>query len=421
VSREHERPADKPVAFVSAATMARVTPRSDLLSRVFRANPAYEFVPFSRFVGDEREMIKDLSRQGDVTGMLRPHVRTTLGSKAATRSLASLHRARRSPGLLPERLRRAESEAAMAGEVARLVLDGILELERDGQFVSGIGAADLVGLEPPDDESDALASLSSAAVRYGEALAIDSPLLLSARIYFYNRIPVTPRWAHRLPHRNAVLEFLGLAEGGDLRRELDRAWDLTPPEDTHDWLMWTPKSSTLTRGNDEGMFKIYVSPMPGHLRDAVHVLVRELAECGRTTFKVGGDVNGLLRPDKLVVYFTDRAHFEEAAAKLARSFAGMSPQGVPFTAPVVANGLISRGMDPPRSTTLLRTRGGESWRQWVTNRLAVYLLTARATRTDATAMTDAQFAVARLRLDGVDVRQWAPDSIGWAEPSLRGG
>jgi hypothetical protein len=47
-------------------------------------------------------------------------------------------------------------------------------------------------------------------------VADDAPTALSARIYFYNRIPITPRWVHRLSMRRG-LGFLGLRRA--VRRE----------------------------------------------------------------------------------------------------------------------------------------------------------------------------------------------------------
>ena len=398
---------------------ACVGTRSGLLDQTFRANPAYQFVPFRRFVAGERELIDDLARDADVHGILRPRSRTTLGVKAATRSLAALLRVRQSPGALPERLRRNAPEAA-ADEIARLVLDGILEVERNGEFVSGAGADHLLDAHDSADSAHPLEALSLAAVRYGEALDIESPGSLSARVYFYNRIPVSPRWARRLPAAESVLEFLGLSAGSELRQLVNRRWAQGSSNDLQGWLTWNPRDARLTRSKEAPVHKIYVSPMPGDLPGALRFVVHALSQCGQTAFKVGAGVDGLLRPDKLVIYLSSASEFEDVAHHLRRSLDGMSSHGVPFTASIDATGLLSRGIDPPRNTRILSWRENESWRLWVTNRIAVYLLTARATRTRTTTLTGAQFAIARLRLDGVDTRQWTPDTIGWArQPSER--
>src|SRR5262249_45994691 len=153
-----------------------------LLEQTFRSNPVYEFVPFRRFNTAEQELIDGLAHDAGVRGMLRPRVRTSLGVKAATRSLAALVRARQTPGPLPARLRQVADDQAVVDEVTRLGLDGILEVEHDGEFVSGAGASHLLlDAEARDDAADPLDALSSAAIRYGEALDIDSSASLSAR------------------------------------------------------------------------------------------------------------------------------------------------------------------------------------------------------------------------------------------------
>jgi hypothetical protein len=400
--------------------IASIPARSGLLERVFRSNPAYEFLPFRRFSESERELLGDLRHSVDVRGILRPRARSTLGVKTATGSLVALFRARRAPGRLPTWLTKGGPESMLEDEIARLVLDGVLEVERDGHFVSGAGADHLLrDSEQGEDRADPLESLSTAAVRYAAALSIDSPLSLASRIYFYNRIPVSPRWAHRLPTREAVLDFLGLAEGSSLRRLVDRHWTLTPADDLQDWASWKSRDRSRRRSEDAPTLKIYVSPMPVALRDAVGIVVRTLLQLEPTSFKTGGDINGLFRPDKFVIYFEDETELREVAEHLTRSLDGMLAHGVPFTASVNETGILSRGLDPPRTARVLESDGPESWRVWVTNRLAVNLLTARATRTTHTEMTDDQFAIARLRLDGVDTRQWTPGGIEWAQHAHR--
>ena len=388
---------------------------SSLLLQRFRANPAYEFVPFRRFVGGDVELADELSRDADMRGMLRPRASSTLGVKTATRGLAALFRAMKAPGPLPGRLRESASEQTTR-EVGRLVLDGILEVERNGRFVAGARAghllSDLAATRAVAD--DRLARLSRAAVRYGEALEIDDPGMLSARMYFYNRAPVAPRWAHRLTTPESVLEYLGLAKGSETRTLLDRHWSLMHPEEAQGWLMCVPREPRHMRTDDASVDKLYVSPSPANLREALRVVVGALIADGPMTFKIGGDVHSLFRPDKLVVYFHEAGRMDIVANRIRRGLEGIPAHGVPFTESLDSEGLLSRGVDPPRGTKVLSWRNSESWRLWVTNRLAVYLLTARATGAADSTMTAADFAIARLRLDGVDTNTWFPVATEWS-------
>jgi hypothetical protein len=87
----------------------------------------------------------------------------------------------------------------------------------------------------------------------------------------------------------------------------------------------------------------------------------------------------------------------------------MPAQAVPFTAGIDDDGLLSWGVDPPRSE-LLSSWQGTSWRRWITDTLAVALVAARA----GGARELLRFALQRITLDGVDVNSWTPDGIAWA-------
>jgi uncharacterized SAM-binding protein YcdF (DUF218 family) len=79
-------------------------------------------------------------------------------------------------------------------------------------------------------------------------------------------------------------------------------------------------------------------------------------------------------------------------------------------------------VDPPASERPL-AGGRESWRLWLTHRLARALLAARAARASgpttgstagATAAEPWQIALERLRLEGVSTETWTPGSgLGW--------
>ncbi len=95
---------------------------------------------------------------------------------------------------------------------------------------------------------------------------------------------------------------------------------------------------------------------------------------------------------------------------LRPALAGLAADGVPFTAACSADGLLSWGIDPPAEPGAdLASR--ESWRLWLTNRLALALVAARGA---AATMPPWQFALARLALAGIDPRSWAPGEVNWA-------
>jgi hypothetical protein len=154
-----------------------------------------------------------------------------------------------------------------------------------------------------------------------------------------------------------------------------------------------------------------VSARHDSLRDVVNTTLPILARSPATAFKVGSTEQQLCRPDKLVAYFDSHAALRDTAASLAHALHGADAHGVPFTAAITDDGLLSWGVDPPDAPQVM-WRENESWRLWVTNRLAIAVVSAR--RAPASSLAAWEFALVRLELDGVDATTWAPDPSVWS-------
>ncbi len=395
----------------------------DLLGRAFRANPRYELVLWDRLAPEERRALARLPDDPDFYGVLRPREGaaglltgslTGMTVKAVDRETALLFLTLREPGALPVYVRTVLAEAT-GRTVARLVADGILEIERDGAFVGGPAALSL-GLNTGDVRASGegrLARLSVAALQYGQALAIDDPLRLSFRLYGYNRRPLTPRWQRTLASADAVQAHLGIAPGGVHRPLLDRAWRASSPSEA--WLSWRSRSSRAgesTSAEQGATWKLYVSPAPEALAASFGAVLEALAAGKAAQFKIGAGAAGLLRPDKIVAYFPDFERLAAAAEAVSSRLAGVPAQGVPFTSEIGGDGLLSWGMDPPAAERSA-WGGRESWRLWLTHRLARALLMARAAATPATP-EPWRFALERVRLEGVDTESWTPAASLWS-------
>jgi hypothetical protein len=163
-------------------------------------------------------------------------------------------------------------------------------------------------------------------------------------------------------------------------------------------------------------YKLYVSPRCEALPDAFLATMEVASALKAPRFKVGKDVYGLLRPDKIVVYFDRLEQVQEAADRLQRRLGGCPAHGVPFTAELAGDGLLSWGTDPPRERQALDWQERESWRLWLTNRLATALLAAKAARSQA--VEPWQFALQRVGLEGVDTQSWTPAQSIWREAGL---
>jgi hypothetical protein len=165
-------------------------------------------------------------------------------------------------------------------------------------------------------------------------------------------------------------------------------------------------------GERSAGYKLYVSAALDALPDALPAVAEALAPVrGASGFKMARDVHGLCRPDKLVAYFTRLDDLREAAAELRERLAGCRAQGVPFTAEITADGLLSWGVDPPPDRELRAAAEPNSWRFWIVRRLAAYVADARVH--DPSAQEPWLFALERLRLDGVDTDTWIPGSRIW--------
>jgi hypothetical protein len=387
-----------------------------VLTATLRSNPHYELVAFDRLSPSEQALLGPLAADADFHGVLRPRsADTPLPIKAVSHDTARLVRALETPGMVPTFAEPDSSSTRDAARsIARLVLDDVLEVAHDDRFVGGVAAAPFVlTTQPPSLTTTVTSRLSLAALRYASALRVDDPLALSARMYFFNRMPVTPQWRRRHPDSAAIAAVLGV-DAAERTTLGPAGWTRSTRvgSEREGWFQWRRATSASRSTRRETLtYKLYVSPRHESLRDVVHATLPILARSPATAFKVGSTEQQLCRPDKLVAYFDSRAALDDTAATLDLALRGAEAHGVPFTASVTDDGLLSWGVDPPPAPQVM-WRENESWRLWVTNRLAIALLSAR--RAPQSAMSPAEFAVVRLELDGVDISTWAPDLVEWS-------
>jgi hypothetical protein len=177
--------------------------------------------------------------------------------------------------------------------------------------------------------------------------------------------------------------------------------------------MWRARRKHQEPDEPGFTFKLYVSPGCHHIREAFQATLNAVVESNAHCFKIGDDVYGLLRPDKIVAYFSRFEDLQQVADRLRQALDGCPAHGIPFTAELSDDGLLSWGMDPPSEQPLVLGQERESWRLWVTNRLATALLMAKAAESQR--VEPWQFALERLRLEGVDTETWTPAQTIWNE------
>lgn len=397
-----------------------MTIRQDLRARVFRANAAFTLIPLEEVavrLSLAGPLLDGLRADDDCFGVAVPIGDPRLGAKAVCRETARLFNALREARPLPEYL--AETKGAQLDrDLAGLVSDGLLEVEVGGEFRCG-PAAQLALAEArlPIDPPALTARLSYEALRYAQSLPELDVRWLAARLYHFNHVPEGPVWRRRMATPADVQHMLGL-EAEPNRRTLRAAFDVhdTPNASDEGWRVWQLRSHAQAPSNERlagprGTYKLYISPRPEALADALAKAIPIFADFGVCQFKLGRDRGNLLRADKFVAYFPDRSELERVAQAVAAEAAGLPAQGVPFTAAWGDDGLLSWGVDPPINERLSGWTGQESWRLWLVHRLARALAVARD---ESTPVEPWVHALNRVALDGIDVATWTPTAELWA-------
>ncbi|MCR8982867.1 hypothetical protein [Brevibacillus laterosporus] len=378
----------------------------DLSDAIFRTNPNYKLIPFDHLPQEEKKALADLLKDPNFYGILRSH-NQDLGMKSVCRETALLFFTLLKAGKLP-RYVQIMYGSRFNEVVAMLVLDRILEIESNERFLSGSEAYQVIYEDQPKIKPNgAISRLSIEALKYGQSLEFDDCLKMSSRLYSYNHLPVTTHWKHLFSSEEAITQYLGIGFGGKNRAILDHHWASINTSSNKNWLSWSSRDAVPIRSS----YKLYISPHCEHLLDVFSATLEVLTEVRAPSFKIGKDVYGLLRPDKMVAYFTTYDEMSETAVRLVKRLKGISAHGVPFTAAIEPSGLLSWGMDPPRQDHFLPWQG-PSWRRWITDRLAVALISAK---TSSRTIEPWQFALDRLALEGVDTSSWVPKPTIWNE------
>lgn len=373
----------------------------DLLEARLRSNPRFRLVPYDRMRGSQFDAVRSLSEDPEFFGILVPPEGSAAPVKSLSRDAALLFMALQEPARLPHLLNRLFG-AHVGEQLSPLILDGVFEIERSGQFVSG--AAALSHGDAPDTPvpSSQLAKLSEEAISYAAELDALPVQEVATRLYLFNCAPGTVALERRFADDDTLCGFLLPTER--IARLVRSCWRSNALGDS--WLAWRRDGFAWTPG-----YKLYISPQLEHLPRVFECAVEAFARVRCPYFKSGRGAFGVLRPDKLVAYFSNLEPLQQAAELIRASIAGTPAQGVPFTAPIDPDGLLSWGMDPPRFEQVPAWQQYQSWRQWLTWRIAHYVVAARQSGADVPS-----FVRGRVKFDGVDPQTWSPDLAIWRDP-----
>ena len=380
----------------------------------FRANTCYTLVLLDRLPSAERHLVGEVAGEAEPYGVLRPQPGSGLEYRTVSADTALLFLTLAEPGPVPTYV-----VAQLGGEteqvISRLVLDAVLEIEHLGGYLSGAKAGDVVMPGSSAAGSGRIGDLSRAALRYGQDLVGLPEQVLARRLYGYGHRPVPAGLRRRLSDEAALAAYLGLDPCGSDYEQLAAGWHEIVPlggGQGSNWRRWCPRLAPLQE-TDGPSYKLYVSPPMAELKAVIATVASSLtAARGVRAFKVGFSVAAICRPDKMVVYFDRLDDLQAGASMLIERLDGCPAQGVPFTAEIARDGLLSWGADPPTRAAANGT-GGMSWRMWVTHRLAEYLTTTG--NSDCGELEPWEFALRRLRLSGIDTDTWVPANRMWAQ------
>src|SRR5262249_40084598 len=134
-----------------------------------------------------------------------------------------------------------------------------------------------------------------------------------------------------------VARRLGVLEGTESGDRLSKKWTEMPADPANaGWRIWRRKHKS--KGTPRFGYKLYVSPRTDALPGAFSAAAETFGETGVQQFKVGRDIYGMLRPDKLVAYFATQQQLCETSERLYARVGGMAAHGVPFTCELHGDG-----------------------------------------------------------------------------------
>jgi len=376
----------------------------DLSEAIVRSNPQYQFRPLESLAPAELNQLGHDPTTTSYNGVMVDIGCGKLSVKAVSSDTDRLFKQVQVPTpvckVLPE-LPPQERDRALA----RLIFEGILQIAFRNTWVNECAA---YGVIVQNDDSligmGTLPSLAVDALKHGQRLAIEEPEQLAAKLYFYNRIPVTCSWRQLWQNADAVHRYLRVAIAGAPSRDLSSCFEMSALCIGAPWLSWRRRGSHHVHQRKADRYKLYVSPRPDHIREAFAQVTMLLPTSAALSMKIGAHAHGLLRPDKLVVYFDQQHELLAFSEMLRQRLSGLSPHGVPFSAPIDDAGILSWGIDPSRATATIGRYADDSWRIWICNRLAVALIASmHSSEPEAIPW---RYALTTISLAGVDTRTW---------------
>jgi len=378
-----------------------------LLEKKFRACNLYILKEWSQLDDRQKESLAGMQDESEVYGVFEP-VTTSKGlaPKVAYQKVALLYFHLQQNNKLPHYLI-FSGDQKINETIAGLLLDGIIEIEWQGEFVSGPGALAAIYNEDAVGEaqlSNHLSRLSYKAIYYAWMLNDADERSVAGSLYAFNTTPWDSSMKMRFYDKHNVKDFLFSCTNGDVLNTLNEKWHATVTEKKV-WLSWS-RQGTENFENVESprIYKLYISPLihdvPGVLARCVPVINSSDA----VSFKIGNTLQELLRPDKMVVYFYSKESLFKTAAVLRELLGVDNAQGVPFSSQLDDRGLLSWAEEPADEG--LHSFASHSWRTMICDKLAAILVQAKENKLSWSRAI--AYIEATMQAKGLDIRNWEP-------------
>jgi hypothetical protein len=284
-------------------------------------------------------------------------------------------------------------------KIACLVFENILEVldTSTNSFESGPASRYIkeifAGFDPITPAAHHIGSISQDAIKYAWVLRHQSVDELVSRLYGYGTMPRNPMLDATLKTNQGALSWL--KEKNDIFGlkgfEINYHSSINIEKDAY-WLYWQIKK---LKQEQSLKYKIYISPLPGQTQEVFGTVLKTCNELLVPAFKIGSTANGIHRPDKIVLYFSNQHALKEASQKLYRQLHQLPAQGVPFTFPVSVGGMLSWAIEPAEVEA-------ESWRIFVAKAIAksIKLLSFKTNQLNMDAILN------KLRLMEIEPNDW---------------
>lgn len=279
-------------------------------------------------------------------------------------------------------------------EVAKLVLDGILELQPGGERLSGPASVPMIVADP--NNRLRISEPSRSAIEHASSLRLPAGEL-AARLYRYGTKPVSPRWLRRFPDPDSIathLRFVALTHQPAFR---ENGWTVWNTEAQGEWFACA-RTEIWSRSNaGRRLHKLYIAVTPSAVADALDAAMTGILCSEAVAFKIAATPRGLLRPDKAVVYCATRDALQRTTAAVSPAVSNAASQPVAFAERSDADPVLWWSSDPaPQGAEVPQASG----RYDVCARVAFSIHCAsRASPSD---VSPVDFAALRLVLDGWD-------------------